>query len=121
MYPDPKHEPHKCGIAYLLEDEQYGVSNASLQLCDPDWVLGGVYLEEIAVAMINFMDNYSSPPVVSVDSAGRRRVEETDAQIGIESTPKEDDEELAQSEHEGSAQHSKPFVELAVATVRKVG
>jgi hypothetical protein len=64
MYPDPKLEPHKCGIAYLLEDEKYDVSNASLQLCDPDWVLGGAYLEEIAVAMTNFMNNYSSPPGV---------------------------------------------------------
>lgn len=38
-FPNPHHNPTRCGIAYL---------NESLYLCDPDLVLGGVYLEEIS-------------------------------------------------------------------------
>jgi hypothetical protein len=119
MYPDPKLEPHKCGIAYLLEDEQYAVSNASLPLCDPDWVLGGMYLEEIAVAMTNFMNNYSSPPGVTISPPGRR-IEEQDTQISIESTSSGDMLEQGEQPHEGYVQQKSPFVELAVATARKV-
>lgn len=34
-------------------------------LCDPDWVLGGLYLEDIALALFNFSDRYGKPPAVS--------------------------------------------------------
>lgn len=38
---------------------------ANMLLCDPDWVLGGLYLEEIALALFNFSDRYGKPPAVS--------------------------------------------------------
>eukprot|EP00980_Cylindrotheca_fusiformis_P006854 scaffold1434_cov107-Cylindrotheca_fusiformis.AAC.4 len=126
MYPNPNLDPQQCGIAYLLEDEKYGVTdNPSLQLCDPDWVLGGVYLEEIALAMTNFMKNYSTQPVVNIGPAQRRRVEEDedeDTQVSFEATSSDSGhEKVHQSKASNRHQSSKPFVELAVATVRKVG
>ena len=33
-----------------------------LQLCDPDWVLGGTYLEQIAQALAMFSKQFSHPP-----------------------------------------------------------
>jgi TPM domain len=35
------------------------VGNTYLRLCDPDWVLGGVYLEDVATAMSNFSNLFS--------------------------------------------------------------
>lgn len=32
-----------------------------LKLCDPDWVLGGVYLEQIASALADFSEQFSDP------------------------------------------------------------
>ncbi|KAG7373894.1 TPM domain containing protein [Nitzschia inconspicua] len=40
-------------------------SQQPLRLCDPDWVLGGMYLEEIANAMLNFSDHFSHPTAPS--------------------------------------------------------
>ncbi|KAL3942221.1 MAG: hypothetical protein SGARI_000336 [Bacillariaceae sp.] len=36
-----------------------GVVQHALRLCDPDWVLGGVYLENIANAMYNFSSHFT--------------------------------------------------------------
>ena len=65
MYPDPKIEPHKCGIAYLVETNSYyfqqaSSSSSNLRLCDPDWVLGGVYLDQISISMADFRRQFSS-------------------------------------------------------------
>lgn len=46
IYPNPLAEPDRCMIAYLHTTGQ--------RLCDPDWVLGGMYLEEIATTLSNF-------------------------------------------------------------------
>ena len=92
IYPDPLHDPVRCGVAYISQDEQIhndavaevmepttNIDNEAdqpdsatvspppeappptspanrnkLRLCDPDWVLGGMYLEEIAAALHDF-------------------------------------------------------------------
>jgi hypothetical protein len=121
MYPDPKYEPHKCGIAYLLEDKQYIINNESLHLCDPDWVLGGVYLEEIAISMTSFMNNFSSPPEQSqgneklVDDYG------SDEDRGDEQSQQQFQYIVdAAASNDVGDQQERPYIELGVATVRKV-
>jgi Zinc finger, C3HC4 type (RING finger) len=82
VYPNPITHPSRCGIAYL--HNPYGHDNGSndtisreigdngfptgpsiteikqddadgpLRLCDPDWVLGGFHLEQVARALYNF-------------------------------------------------------------------
>jgi hypothetical protein len=46
QYPNPIGNPMQCGIAYIEHED--------LKLCDPDWVLGGIFLEDVAQAMYNF-------------------------------------------------------------------
>jgi len=150
MYPNPIENPQKCGIAYLLEDPQFAQSDVGnhLQLCDPDWVLGGIYLEEIAVAMKNFVQTYSSPTQPFLMSPPNRRKQrilqkEEEEEKGwevmdadfLQDTPQIDEdhpvqevstnENLAISEDETTAvpigeAPSAPFVELGIATVRKM-
>lgn len=148
QYPNPRENPQKCGIAYLLQDEQFAQpddTDNSLQLCDPDWVLGGIYLEEIAVAMKSFVQTYSSPPPFAVPPPPVRRNrmlqqdddgwEVEDAEY-LENTPEMDPDEDESSADENLPNHaanlvaseaadalagpSAPFVELGIATVRKV-
>ena len=76
VYPNPIYDPVRCGVAYIDQDEQVQQSAVEetinepntvtsteipvsgnrnkLRLCDPDWVLGGMYLEEIAAALHEF-------------------------------------------------------------------
>jgi hypothetical protein len=49
-YPNPLVDPTRCGIDYLLDVN----ITLGMRLCDPDWVLGGSYLEEIARSLSNF-------------------------------------------------------------------
>ena len=56
LFPNPKIEPHKCGIQYLVETNPYFQG----RLCDPDWVLGGVYLEQISLSMADFRRQFSN-------------------------------------------------------------
>ena len=80
MYPDPIEDPSRCGISYLV-DESNGddfefASGAShkhpnplsmdTRLCDPDFVLGGSYLEQTAAALARFSEQFSQ----SATSAG---------------------------------------------------
>ena len=84
LYPNPILQPNQCGIAYLLDHYSNGdpirpspndggddgnstsstttlpSSELPLRLCDPDWVLGGVYLEEIAQAMNTFSQMFAT-------------------------------------------------------------
>ena len=46
QYPSPVDNPIRCGIAYLEEGPH-------APLCDPDWVLGGVYLEQLAARLVD--------------------------------------------------------------------
>lgn len=52
IYPNPLAEPERCMITYL--------SNPHERLCDPDWILGGMYLEQISTGLSNF--SYSMSP-----------------------------------------------------------
>jgi hypothetical protein len=146
-YPDPILDPNRCGIAYLEEEEererpQPGDFNMTgLRLCDPDWVLGGVYLEEIALAMHNFSSLFSDPlrlPVWSTPNSPPtpRRLtqwgmgnEEPDAPVNIkivkEASSEEDDDDDEEEEAVETTKTEKktklrPVIQLAVATVRKV-
>lgn len=143
-YPDPILDPNRCGIAYLEEEEERerptGVdfNMTGLRLCDPDWVLGGVYLEEIALAMHNFSSLFSDPlrlPVWSTHNSPPtpRRLtqwgmgdEDSDAPINIkivkEASSEEDDDEEEAVETTKTEKKTKPrpVIQLAVATVRKV-
>lgn len=51
-------------------------SASPLRLCDPDWVLGGVYLEEIALALNNFSNLYSHPTSPAIDGGDIDRVDD---------------------------------------------
>ena len=75
QYPNPILDPVHCAVSYILPHLQQqspptNINDAvatipmnsthqtnhavSLRLCDPDWVLGGVYLEQVAMALYNF-------------------------------------------------------------------
>lgn len=117
VYPDPTIDPVRCGIAYLLsenpstgttaEEERRGGlvlgANANttsdddssrLRLCDPDWVLGGVYLEDIAQKMKEFSNRFTPRDLVPI---------------------------LPENELEAQKPEDRKGLTLAVATVRKVG
>jgi hypothetical protein len=120
VYPDPWIDPVRCGIAYLLqphpeglpaEEERRGglvfedannnatepatrTSDLPLRLCDPDWVLGGTYLEEIAQKMQDFSNRFTTDDLEPIVSSGDPRKFLPEKQRGLA---------------------------LAVATVRKVG
>ena len=73
MYPDPIEDPSRCGISYLVDGSSRGdfefASGTShklpiplsieSRLCDPDFVLGGSYLEQIAAALARFSEQFS--------------------------------------------------------------
>jgi hypothetical protein len=114
MFPNPAMDPLRCAISYLhllprdedtdddAVEDAAGVDAANttttpptkhstktaaavLRLCDPDWVLGGVYLEQIAAGLYNFSnvfrnyneaawdDNSDAPWDVAVGPSVRRR------------------------------------------------
>jgi hypothetical protein len=86
-YPNPLIDPVRCSIAFLPEEQdaimktiarrkKQGTNNEDdddddgtddddipepLRLCDPDWMLGGMYMEQIAFALRNFSDFFSQP------------------------------------------------------------
>ena len=119
VYPDPMIDPVRCGIAYLLsenlstgttaEEERRGGlvlgaggananttsddDSSKLRLCDPDWVLGGVYLEDIAQKMREFSDRFTPRDLVPI---------------------------LPEGELEAQKPEDRQGLTLAVATVRKV-
>jgi len=114
VYPDPWIDPVRCGIAYLLQQHPEGVqaeeerrgglvlenttsnntaattsavdAEMPLRLCDPDWVLGGAYLEEIAQKMQAFSNRFTSEdlePIVSGGSSGELRKSLPEKQRGL--------------------------------------
>ena len=117
VYPDPTIDPVRCGIAYLLsenlstgttaEEERRGGlvlgananttsddDSSKLRLCDPDWVLGGVYLEDIAQKMREFSNRFTPRDLVPI---------------------------LPENDLEPQMPEDRKGLTLAVATVRKVG
>jgi hypothetical protein len=137
MYPNPLVDPTRCGIAYLPFEK--GVSK-HLKLCDPDWVLGGAYLEDIAFALNNFTDTFGQAQNWEVGVVGGRRhlaanhkPAETDLLNQLASPIQLSSMALVRKVFEwpsrllneagGGNQDDRyllPPVELAVATVRKV-
>jgi len=113
LFPDPLIDPVRCGIAYLSkepiqgnvaeEERREGLvvpepnitegTSQNLRLCDPDWVLGGAYLEQIARKMEDFSNRF----------------------IGNDLAP--DIREDTQQEEQDQKSEG---LDLAVATVRKV-
>jgi hypothetical protein len=110
-------------------------NDESLRLCDPDWVLGGMYLEEIAMALSNFSTLYgdwttvhanywtrrlqSQPQLRSSPSQLRRHLdgpspEDIDPHVSMEAAASVDGAGSTARKSTG------PAIELAVATVRKV-
>jgi hypothetical protein len=122
FYPNPLVSPLKCGISYLPNENL----TADLRLCDPDWVLGGIYLEEIAFAMTNFSGYFGD----NGDAGGPWDV----GVGGPDRANRAHDRQLNMNHMHALRQHSNPTtksqedreerlvptVELAVATVRKM-
>mmetsp|Transcript_5769 Transcript_5769/g.17135 ORF Transcript_5769/g.17135 Transcript_5769/m.17135 type:complete len:835 (-) Transcript_5769:49-2553(-) len=119
-YPDPLLHPLECGIAYL---DQYGDeyyihenndtnTNTNLRLCDPDWVLGGIYLEQIASKLYNFSSTFHS-----MNNEWFLRDHDHEENKNEWNDEQENNEEEEERYLENS---QRPTIELAVATVRKM-
>jgi len=131
MYPNPLLDPVRCSIAFLPEEQQAIMQRVihadggededvpdPLRLCDPDWMLGGMYMEQIAFALRNFSDFFSQPDWdVAIDSSTPPIRDNPDSQAGsnTSSSAATPMEETAETSFFGQ-----PRVELAVATVRKM-
>jgi len=157
MYPNPLTDPVRCSIAFLPEEQQairkqinqYGTppvipKNQTttkdqsvpddddnglelLRLCDPDWMLGGMFMEQLAFALNNFSDFFSQPDWdVGVGSLGKNNGKF--AARGVSEQRKENTNRTSDRVAEGGREddpfvgenQNKPGIELAVATVRKV-
>jgi hypothetical protein len=114
-------------------DDSSSNSNESLRLCDPDWVLGGMYLEEMALALSNFKTLYGDWTTVHSNYWRRQLRSPLQSPLPLPSalprqlagSPTEDQRfsiEAASEDGRGYTRKSTgPAIELAVATVRKVG
>ena len=97
-----------------------------LRLCDPDWMLGGMYMEQIAFALRNFSDFFSQPDWdVGVGSSGRMSGKEASLPSTDENRTRVEgtvlvEQEPFQGEEPFSEAFVRPRIELGVATVRKV-
>jgi hypothetical protein len=80
-----------------------------LRLCDPDWVLGGAYLEKIAQKMKEFSNRFTPGDLGPIDEGGQPEV------------PSPDDDQQQQQGGDHPDHHKRQGLALAVATVRKVG
>jgi hypothetical protein len=109
LYPHPIVNPLGCKIAHLSSLEAAEVSSYPLRLCDPDWVLGGTYLEQIAQQLYNFSTVFAPDwDVQVVTGPGVRRLNDN-----VNENNNEDDSSTNNF-------FLLPKVELAVATVRKM-
>lgn len=50
---------NESSIPFSSLNNHIGESSPPLRLCDPDWMLGGLLLEEVAASMYNFSDIFS--------------------------------------------------------------
>ena len=133
IYPNPLVNPMRCSIAYLqhpplaVAQSNNTSTQQQLRLCDPDWVLGGVFLERIAAALHNFSEVFGrdedGPWDVAVGPSDRRRLSKT----ATLPPPRQQQNDLALpniarrlQQQEGDDDFVLPRVELAVATVRKM-
>lgn len=135
MYPNPLLDPVRCSIAFLPEEQQaimQRVVNSDgaehedipepLRLCDPDWMLGGMYMEQIAFALRNFSDFFSQPDW-DVTIGSSTRPPPPPPLEGPDDQASSNTNSSAAAPMEQTEQPSffgQPRVELAVATVRKM-
>jgi hypothetical protein len=112
-------------------NSQNNNQESSLRLCDPDWVLGGMYLEEISLALSKFSTLYGDWTTVHANYWTRRlqlRSPSPSPRHLDGPSPEDIDPhfsmEAAASENgvgpPTSRKSTGPAIELAVATVRKV-
>lgn len=151
QYPNPLQDPLRCAVAYILPHlETHHNETPELRLCDPDWVLGGVLLEDVAASMYNFSNVFGRHPQaaatedwdVEVGPSQRRRERRlytADAEVAhslveakssfrlrAEYMEKSSGQtgvsgsEARQSRKEKRRRSYVPTIELAVATVRKM-
>eukprot|EP00547_Thalassionema_nitzschioides_P005430 CAMPEP_0194203588 /NCGR_PEP_ID=MMETSP0156-20130528/3308_1 /TAXON_ID=33649 /ORGANISM="Thalassionema nitzschioides, Strain L26-B" /LENGTH=611 /DNA_ID=CAMNT_0038929363 /DNA_START=128 /DNA_END=1963 /DNA_ORIENTATION=+ len=143
-YPNPILDPTRCGISFLPEKDLKGINQ--LRLCDPDWVLGGIYLEEIADALNNFTGKFychdsNDRNDNDVETDGAEDEDKEEEYRGERSLPRDENSFASGERPEPSRQlfgqtvrfqtrvlseeqEKSPFpfppVQLAVATVRKI-
>jgi hypothetical protein len=136
MYPNPINNPIRCGIAYLQNKPNLTVND--LRVCDPDWVMGGEYLEEIAQKLMNF-SNIFGPHDGDTDNDRPWDVTVGPFNRRLSSTPNVQERDLSSISWAAFQQRHRskraltddmdafsqsniriPAVELAVATVRKM-
>ncbi len=115
FYPNPLENPLRCAISHLEPRDSLKEGRHGLRLCDPDWVLGGLYLEEIAIALENFTDTFGDGERVVMRKVSRP----WDVAIGPPVRRRLQDGETSPSDASGGGKPL-PRVELAVATVRKM-
>jgi hypothetical protein len=72
IFPDPLVDPVRCSLSFI-PDSDIAMSR-SYRLCDPDWVLGEVYLQEVALSLRNFSDMFSNQWAVGVVGENRRQL-----------------------------------------------
>ena len=128
MYPNPLLDPVRCSIAFLPEEQQAIMKRAiangderdlpePLRLCDPDWMLGGMYMEQIAFALRNFSEFFGQPDWdVTVGT--------NEVSTYVNNNNKDEEGPNASITTATGEEHAavfQPRVQLAVATVRKVG
>jgi hypothetical protein len=84
-YPDPTKDPIRCSLSFLPDKTIAAVRD--LRLCDPDWVLGTTYLQEVALTLVNFTEVFTNQWDVGVVGENHRKMSEarTQAQVSRES------------------------------------
>lgn len=137
-YPDPTRDPIRCSLSFLPDKTISAVRD--LRLCDPDWVLGTTYLQEVALTLVNFTEIFTNQWDVGVVGENHRRMSQEHSQASQESLThfispiQQSGMELVRritflpnrllAEDASTGQGSRvilPRVSLAVAIVRKVG
>eukprot|EP00536_Pseudo-nitzschia_multiseries_P004926 jgi/Psemu1/323669/estExt_fgenesh1_pg.C_870014 len=105
-------EERRGGLAATSGGNEYdneydNAHRQRLRLCDPDWVLGGVYLEQIAQKMHDFSDRFG-------DNTNQRRTTIGFSESGGDLVT------TSEQEQEPPARTPTLGISLAVATVRKM-
>jgi hypothetical protein len=104
-YPNPLRNPLRCGVAFLVESYSNNYNNMNnnappqqqqppqppqhLRLCDPDWMLGGIVLTDVASAMLNFTETFGEKVVVTATTGSLP----TAAAVAVAVPPHDEDED----------------------------
>lgn len=82
-YPDPTRDPIRCSLSFL-PDKTIGAVR-DLRLCDPDWVLGTTYLQEVALTLVNFTEIFTNQWDVGVVGQNHRKMSVEHSHVSQES------------------------------------